>query len=52
MRIVWLKTVFAWYPTVVVLFACYPVTWGLAGLGQVGIFFYARHRIRKTLPTA
>ncbi|HHW47348.1 MAG TPA: MATE family efflux transporter [Clostridiaceae bacterium] len=48
MRIVWLKTVFAWYPTVVMLFACYPVTWGLAGLGQVGIFFYARHRIRKS----
>jgi len=47
MRIVWLQTVFAWYPTVVMLFACYPVTWGLAGLGQVGIFFYARHRIRK-----
>ncbi len=48
MRIVWLKTVFAWYPTVVMLFACYPVTWGLAGLGQVAIFFYARHRIRKS----
>jgi len=47
MRIVWLKTVFVWYPTVFVLFACYPVTWGLAGLGQAGIFFYARHRIRK-----
>jgi len=47
MRIVWLKTVFAWYPTVVMLFACYPVTWGLAGLGQVGIFFYARYRVRK-----
>jgi len=48
MRIVWLKTVFVWYPTVVMLFACYPVTWGLAGLGQVGIFFYARQRIRKS----
>lgn len=47
MRIVWLKTVFAWYPTVVMLFTCYPVTWGLAGLGQVGIYFYARRRIRK-----
>ena len=47
LRIVWLKTVFIWYPTVFMLFACYPVTWTLAGLGQVGIFFYARHRIRK-----
>ena len=48
MRILWLKTVFAWYPTVVMLFTCYPVTWGLAGLGQVGIFFYARHRVRES----
>lgn len=48
MRIIWLKTVFVWSPTIVTLFACYPVTWGLTGLGQVGIFFYARHRIRKS----
>jgi len=47
MRIVWLATFFTWYPTVIVLFACYPVTWALAGLGQVGIFFYARRQIRK-----
>jgi len=47
MRIVWLYTVFAWSPTIVVLFACYPVTWSLAGLGQVGSFFYARSQIRK-----
>jgi Na+-driven multidrug efflux pump len=48
MRIVWLATIFTWYPTEIILFACYPVTWALAGLGQVGIFFYARRRIRKT----
>lgn len=48
LRIVWLATVFAWYPTVVMLFACYPITWGLAGLGQVGCFFYARRRIWKS----
>ena len=47
MRIVWLATVFTWYPTVIMLFACYPVTWTLAGLGQVGSFFYARRQIRK-----
>jgi hypothetical protein len=29
------------------LFVCYPVTWALAGLGQVAIFFYARRRIRE-----
>lgn len=47
MRIVWLATIFTWYPTEIILFSCYPVTWALAGLGQVGIFFYARRRIRK-----
>lgn len=47
MRIVWLATLFAWYPTEIMLFACFPVTWALAGVGQVGIFFYARRQIRK-----
>lgn len=47
MRIVWLATIFTWHHTEVVLFACYPVTWALAGIGQVGIFFYARRKIRK-----
>lgn len=47
MRIVWLVTIFAWFPTPFVLFLCYPVTWALAGSGQVGLFFYARRAIRK-----
>ena len=47
MRIVWLTTIFAWHPTVTMLFACYPVTWALAGLGQVGSFLYARSKVRK-----
>lgn len=51
MRIVWLATVFTWYPTEIMLFVCYPVTWTLAGLGQVGIFFYARRQIRKPAVT-
>jgi putative MATE family efflux protein len=46
-RIVWIYTVFAWNPTPLTLFVCYPVTWALAGLGQVAIFFYARRQIRK-----
>lgn len=50
LRIVWLATVFAWYHNEVVLFACYPVTWALAGVGQVVIFFYARYRTRRQAP--
>jgi putative MATE family efflux protein len=46
MRIVWLWTIFAWHPTVIMLFACYPVTWTLAGIGQVAIFLYARRKVR------
>lgn len=48
MRIVWLATFFTWYPTETMLFVCYPITWALAGLGQVSIFFYARLKIRKS----
>ncbi len=47
MRIVWLVTFFAWFPTVLMLFACYPITWSLAGIGQVASFFYARKRVRQ-----
>lgn len=47
MRIVWLATFFAWFPTVLMLFACYPITWALAGIGQVGSFFYARKKVRE-----
>lgn len=47
MRIVWLLTIFAWYPTPFILFLCYPITWALAGSGQVGLFFYARKAILR-----
>ena len=47
MRIVWLATFFAWFPTVLMLYACYPITWALAGIGQVFSFFYARKKVRE-----
>lgn len=47
LRILWLVTVFKWYPTMMVLFMAYPVTWTMAGIGQVASFFYARKQIRK-----
>ena len=49
LRIVWLVTVFAWFPTELILFACYPITWAMAGIGQVASFFYARGRVRKRM---
>lgn len=48
LRIVWLWTVFAAWPTPAVLFLCYPVTWLISGTGQVGIFLYARKKVRRT----
>ncbi len=51
LRILWLVTVFRWYPTQFVLFAVYPVTWTLAGLGQVASFFYARSQVRRRFMT-
>lgn len=47
MRIVWLFTIFHVYHTETMLFVCYPVTWAIAGIGQVGIFFYARRKLRR-----
>lgn len=47
MRIVWLATFFVWYRSIFMLFICYPITWSLAGLGQVGCYFYARHQVRR-----
>ncbi|MPN48181.1 hypothetical protein SDC9_195786 [bioreactor metagenome] len=47
LRIVWLWTVFAAWPTPAVLFLCYPVTWLISGTGQVGIFLYTRKKVRR-----
>jgi putative MATE family efflux protein len=47
LRIVWLATIFTWNPTPLMLYACYPVTWALAGLGQAAIFLFGRRQVRK-----
>lgn len=49
MRIVWLYTIFSWHPVIMVLYLCYPITWALAGIGQVFIFLYARKKVRQPL---
>ena len=47
MRVVWIRTVFVWYPTPAVLLSCYPVSWVLTNIGQLIVFFYARKKIRS-----
>lgn len=44
LRILWLHTIFAWTPTVEVLFLSYPVTWAVTGLVQFFCFVYIRKK--------
>jgi len=44
MRIVWLATAFKMFPTVEILFTCYPVTWGLASIAHSITYFIVRRR--------
>ncbi|MBR3752874.1 MAG: MATE family efflux transporter, partial [Ruminiclostridium sp.] len=44
LRILWLHTIFAWNPTVEVLFLSYPVTWVVTGLVQFLCFVYIRKK--------
>lgn len=46
-RVVWLYTVFAAVPTLEVLYASYPITWGLAVLCDLVCYFIVKKRIEK-----
>ncbi len=41
-RIIWLYTVFAWYPTIRVLYGCYPASWSLAAAGHLISYLMVR----------
>ena len=51
-RVAWVFTVFATYPTVEVLFLCYPLTWIFASLLQFGgtAVFYLKLRRKERVP--
>ena len=44
LRIVWLYTFFAWFPTMEVLYICYPITWTLASIGHIASYMLVRKR--------
>jgi len=47
-------TVFSWYPTIPVLYACYPVTWTMAAIGHVASYLVIRKKrgiIGREVPT-
>jgi len=45
LRILWLYTVFAWYPTLEVLYLCFPISWVITGACHYINYF----RMRKKL---
>jgi len=45
LRIAWLYTVFAWYPTLEVLYLCFPVSWVVTGTAHYINYF----RLKKKL---
>ena len=44
LRILWLHTIFAWFPTVEILFLSYPFTWTVTGLVQLICFLVIRKK--------
>jgi putative MATE family efflux protein len=46
-RVIWLFTVFAAWPTLDVLYASYPITWGLAAFFDGVCFFIVRRHLAK-----
>lgn len=44
LRLVWVATVFQWYPTPTVLFTSYPITWAVTGLTHLIIFLCIRKK--------
>jgi Na+-driven multidrug efflux pump len=44
LRLVWVATVFQWYPTQEVLFASYPITWAITGFTHLFIFLLIRKK--------
>ncbi|MDY3031624.1 MAG: MATE family efflux transporter [Clostridia bacterium] len=49
LRIVWIFTVFRMYRTLPVLYASYPVTWGITGLCHFICFWIIFKKIKKSL---
>ena len=49
LRVVWIMTVFAWWPTIVCLYLCYPVSWTITAIGQ---FFIYKRTLKKVSAAA
>lgn len=47
LRIVWICTVFQWFPTLEALYLSYPVSWGVTALFQFIIAFTTRRKYMK-----
>lgn len=47
LRILWVYTVFRWFPTVTVLYLAWPVTKGVASITGIGYYLWLRKRNKK-----
>ncbi len=47
LRVVWLLTVFPVYPTLEIVYICYPITWALTTLAQFGCAFLVLKKMIK-----
>lgn len=48
-RVIWIMTVFVWWPTIVCLYLCYPVSWTITAIGQ---FFIYKRTLKKVSAAA
>ena len=51
LRVVWVKFIFTAFPTLMVLYMCYPVSWIITILAHLVCFFIVRHNFAKRLQT-
>ena len=47
LRILWIVTIFAWDPTLFVLYLSYPVSWIITTVAHLVCYFYARRKLNK-----
>ena len=47
LRVVWLLTVFPVYPTLEIVYICYPITWALTAIAQFGCAFLVLKKMIK-----
>ncbi len=48
LRVIWIFTIFAWRPTLTVLYLSYPVSWLVTATAHVTCYLLVRRKLPKT----